>query len=48
MLYWIYTIILAFLTGLLFMDFFREEKWQKQIALAMVLMIFVLRILQVK
>jgi len=48
MLYWIYTLIISFLTFVLFIEFFKEKKWLNQVALAMVLITFVLRILQIK
>ena len=47
-LYIIYTIILLFLSILLFIDFFREKSWKKQLSIAFILLIFVLRILQIK
>ncbi len=48
MMYWIYILIISFLTLVLFIEFFKEEKWINQVALAMVLITFVLRILQIK
>lgn len=48
MLYWIYIIIISFLAIVLFIEFFKEEKWINQVAMAMVLITFVLRILQIK
>lgn len=48
MLYWIYILIISFLAIVLFIEFFKEEKWINQVALAMVLITFVLRILQIK
>ncbi len=48
MLYWIYIVIISFLTFVLFTEFFKEKKWINQVALAMVLITFVLRILQIK
>ena len=48
MLYWIYTLIITFLAVVLFIEFFKEKKWINQVAMAMVLITFVLRILQIK
>lgn len=47
-LYYIYTLIMAYLVFILGMEFFHEKKWKIQLAIAFVLLIFVLRILQVK
>lgn len=48
MLYYIYTIILIYVTLILGIEFIEEKKWKSQIAIAVVLLIFVLRILQIK
>ncbi|MBN2226157.1 MAG: hypothetical protein JW763_02215 [candidate division Zixibacteria bacterium] len=48
MLYWIYVLITVFLTVLIVMELFTEKNWKQQIALAMLLLPFVLRILQIK
>ena len=48
MLYIIYTLILLYVTLILGMEFIRERKWKMQMAIAFVLLIFILRILQVK
>jgi hypothetical protein len=48
MLYWIYIVIISYLALVLFIEFFKEEKWINQVAIAMVLIPFVLRILQIK
>ncbi len=48
MLFWIYIVIISFLAFVLLIEFFKEEKWINQVALAMVLITFVLRILQIK
>ena len=48
MLYYIYTLILAYVTFVVIMEFLREKKWREQLAMAMVLLIFILRILQIK
>jgi len=47
-LYWIYTLIIAFLSALILTELFGEKDWKKQIALAMVLLVFILRVLQIK
>lgn len=48
MLYWIYTVIIIFIFGILAKDFFKEKKWQNQVSIAMVLVVLILRILQIK
>ena len=48
MMYWIYILIISYLALVLFVEFFKEEKWINQVAMAMVLITFVLRILQIK
>lgn len=48
MLYIIYTIILIYITVILGIEFYRERKWKMQVAIAFVLLIFLLRILQIK
>lgn len=48
MLYFIYTIILIYITVVMFIEFFKERDWKKQVAVAIVLIIFVLRIFQIK
>ncbi len=48
MLYIIYTIILIYVTVILGIEFFHERKWKMQIAIAFVLLIFILRIIQIK
>jgi len=47
-LYIIYTLILTFLSSLLIIAFFREKSWKNQLSIAIVLLIFLLRILQIK
>jgi len=46
--YIIYTIILIFVTVILVIEFFKERDWRKLIAVAMVLLVFFLRIFQIK
>ena len=48
MLYAIYSLILAFVTFVLSLEFLNEKKWKNQLAMAMVLLVFVLRLLQIK
>ncbi len=48
MLYYIYTLILAYVTFVVIIEFLKEKKWRNQLAMAMVLLIFILRILQIK
>jgi hypothetical protein len=47
-LYWIYIIITGFVFVMLSIEFWSEEDWQKQAAIAMVLIVCILRILQIK
>ena len=48
MLYYIYTLIIAFVTFVISIEFLNEKKWKNQLAMAMVLLVFVLRLLQIK
>lgn len=48
MLYAIYSLILAFVTFVISLEFLNEKKWKNQLAMAMVLLVFVLRLLQIK
>jgi len=48
MLYLIYTLILVYVTFILVLEFIHEKKWKMQMAIAFVLLIFLLRIFQVK
>lgn len=48
MLYYIYTFILAYVTFVIFLEFLKEKKWRNQIAMAMVLIVFILRLLHIK
>jgi len=47
-MYYIYTIILIYITWVIVIEFFKETKWKNQLAIAMVLLVFVLRLLQIK
>ncbi|MBD3179790.1 MAG: hypothetical protein GF417_09410 [Candidatus Latescibacteria bacterium] len=47
-LYWIYIVITAFIFIMLMMEFWKEDDWRKQIAIAMVMVVFILRILQIR
>jgi len=48
MMYLIYTIILAYVTFIVVLEFIKERKWKNKVALAMVLMVFILRLAQIK
>lgn len=48
MLFTIYLVIVTLLTGILVKEIFTEKDWRKQIAIAMVMLVFVLRILLIK
>lgn len=48
MLYFIYTLILAYIAVVLGLEFIHEKRWKMQIAIAFVLLIFMLRIFQIK
>ncbi len=48
MMYIIYTIILAYITFIVAIEFIKEKRWKSKVAMAMVLMIFILRLAQIK
>ena len=48
MLYWTYILITVLLASVMVIELFGEKDWKKQVALGMVLIVFVLRILQIK
>lgn len=48
MLYYIYTAILMYITAIIGIEFIKEKRWKMQLAMAMVLLVFMLRILQIK
>ncbi len=48
MLHVIYTLILIYVTFILGIEFVKEKKWKMQMAIAFVLLIFILRILHIK
>ena len=48
MLYYIYTVILAYVTFVVILEFLKEKKWRNQMAMAMVLIVFILRLLHIK
>jgi hypothetical protein len=48
MLYYIYTLILAYVTFVVILEFLKEKKWRNQMAMAMVLIVFILRLLHIK
>jgi hypothetical protein len=47
-LYVIYTLILIYITAVLAIEFYHEKNWKIIIAMSFVLLVFVLRILQIK
>jgi len=47
-MYFIYTIILAYVTFVIVIEFIKDKKWKNKVAMAMVLMIFILRLAQIK
>ncbi len=47
-LYIIYTAILVYVSFILFRLFLKEKQWKNQLALILVLIVFILRILQIK
>jgi hypothetical protein len=46
--YIIYTIILLFITVILVIEFVKEKNWRNLLAISMVLLVFILRLLQIK
>lgn len=48
MMYIIYTLILAYITFIIVLEFLKDKKWKNKIAMAMVLMVFILRLAQIK
>lgn len=48
MLFWIYVLIVAYLAFIVGLEFFAEDNWKKQVAYAMILIPFVLRVLLIK
>jgi len=48
MLYWIYIAIAAFVSVMLLVELVREKDWRAQVALAMILIMCVLRVLRIK
>lgn len=48
MMYIIYTIILAYITFIVVIEFLKDKKWKSKVAMAMVLMVFILRLVQIK
>ncbi len=48
MLFWTYILIAVYLTVLVLMELFSERNWKKQMAYAMILIPFVLRVLLIK
>ncbi len=48
MLYYVYTIILAYVTFVIILEFMKEKRWRNQLAMAMVLLVFILRLFHIK
>ena len=48
MLFWTYIVIVLYLTALVIAELFTERNWKKQVAYAMILIPFVLRVLLIK
>ena len=48
MMYLIYSLILAYITLIIIIEFVTESKWKNKLAMAMVLLVFILRLLQIK
>ncbi len=48
MLFWIYIAITLFIAVIVVVELFSEKDWKKQVALAMLLLPFVLRVLLIK
>ena len=48
MLFWTYIVIVLYLTALVLTELFTERNWRKQVAYAMILVPFVLRVLLIK
>lgn len=48
MLFWFYIAIVLILSTIIIVELFTETNWRKQIALAMLLIPFILRILMIK
>ena len=48
MIFWIYILIVTFISGIIVKELFEERDWKKQIALILVLIPFILRIFLIK
>lgn len=48
MLFVIYTIILTYVAFILILEFIREKNWKMQLAIAVVLLVFAMRIFHIK
>ncbi len=48
MLYWTYIAITVYLSAMIVIELFSEKDWKRQVAMGMLLLVFVLRILQIK
>jgi hypothetical protein len=48
MLHWIYIVIVGLVAALIVLELFHEQKWRNQLALAILLIPFILRLLHIK
>ena len=48
MLFWTYIAITAFVSVMLLIELWKEEDWRAQVAIAMTLIVCVLRVLRIK
>jgi hypothetical protein len=48
MLFWVYIAIAAFISVILLIQLWKEEDWRAQVAIAMTLIVCVLRVLRTK
>lgn len=48
MLFWVYIAIAAFISVILLIQLWKEEDWRAQVAMAMTLIVCVLRVLRTK
>ncbi len=48
MLFWVYIAIVAFISVVLLIQLWKEEDWRAQVAMAMTLIVCVLRVLRTK
>ena len=48
MLFWIYLVIVIYLSVVVILEMFSEQSWKKQAAYAIILLPFILRVLLIK